>query len=91
MQALESWRLDFGMIGDHLLSNSALAGAHAGLFWLMPVIFSATAILLWAYVSWRQRRSERTAYAKRNLAMMRRLARKRSAKNLSYARRYEEF
>lgn len=77
MQVWESWHFDLSVLGHHMAKGTELFGAYDDQLWLMPVILSATAILLWAFMFWRRRQSDRAAFAARTLMMHRRLSQQR--------------
>lgn len=90
MQVLEFWRLDAEAIIEGLALGIELFGPYADWLWLMPAVWATTAISLWLYTSWRQRRADRAYldYASHNLHLLRRIAKQR-AEEVTYFGRYD--
>lgn len=92
MNVLETWRLDLDGIQAHLAKGIDLFGSYTDWLLVIPMFWAITLISLWAYMSRRQRRSDRAylTYASRNLSLLRRLARQR-ADEVAFSRRTDRF
>jgi hypothetical protein len=88
MNGIDPWRIDLRYVIDQLALGLDLFGPYAAWLWVMPAIWAATGLFLWAHVAWRRRQADRAylAYVSRNLPLLRKIAKQR-AKEAAYAGR----
>lgn len=89
---LESWRPDWGTMGDQLVSGIDRFGPYADWLWAMPILWVSATILIWVYTARQRRRADLAylAYASRQLPVLRRIARQR-AQEVAFSRRTDRF
>jgi hypothetical protein len=65
---------------ERMAEGIDLFGDYATWLWMAPAIWGGTAILLWFYMGWLERRRDRAylAYVSRNLPLLQRIAKQRA-------------